>query len=155
MPAFCNFPFISMHFPNTYLDDDMDEEDIEGNKPLTMEEFRQKAAEKLEVTIWFRTERLMLKIEISQKLKQGKKRIQISDFIYINRFLPLKLCLLQNLYWLIAGITLVGVLQYILVDLLLKGRSQLDGLTFLDLVHHRFSDEGFRVQGNFQLLFFL
>jgi len=30
------------------LYDEMDEDDIEGNKPLTMEEFRQKAFEKLE-----------------------------------------------------------------------------------------------------------
>lgn len=33
------------------IDDEMDEDDIEGNKPLTMEEFRQKAFEKLEVNI--------------------------------------------------------------------------------------------------------
>ncbi len=41
MPAFCNY----LHL----LDDEIDEDDIEGNKPLTMEEFRQKAFEKLEV----------------------------------------------------------------------------------------------------------
>ncbi len=41
MPAFCNLFLIK--------DDEIDEDDIEGNKPLTMEEFRQKAFEKLEV----------------------------------------------------------------------------------------------------------
>lgn len=40
MPAFCIL---------IILDEEIDEEDIEGNKPLTMEEFRQKAFEKLEV----------------------------------------------------------------------------------------------------------
>ena len=40
MPAFCKI---------YYTDEEIDEEDIEGNKPLTMEEFRQKAFEKLEV----------------------------------------------------------------------------------------------------------
>jgi hypothetical protein len=33
-------------------DEEIDEEDIEGNKPLTMEEFRQKAFEKLEVIFY-------------------------------------------------------------------------------------------------------